>query len=438
LTPGGSLGKQEPKPREAPQQRVAAGKSLSPDNALLAWAGPGPSEGWKGVASLGTLYTRDLLLALPGDRAALKSNDGSLQLSLRGNLPQLTPYPALESAIVLHPPTEGVSLDFTLDRGRVVVSNTRDKGAARCRFRVQRLVNEITLNEPGAAVVLELYGRMLQGLAFNKDPQNPALPASELSCLVLKGTMELKDGSRVMAMSAPPGPAAFHWSSTGNTDTSPRQLEKLPSWLDGGAPSAAGKVVEGILERVHELMRKQPPDVALVDLLGQAARETTPSQASITRSIAVFGLGALGNVARLVDVLSDGKPEEVRELAIEALRHYIGRGPGQDQRIYLVLTDQRKYTPAQATIFVQLLHSFGELDLSQPETYATLIAYVKHARPAIRELAKWHLTRLVPGGNQIKYDPAGPIAEQEKAYQEWKRLVPDDKVPQGPGSPEKK
>ena len=63
------------------------------------------------------------------------------------------------------------------------------------------------------------------------------------------------------------------------------------------------------------------------------------------------------------------------------------------------------------------------------ETYEALIAYVKHPRPAVRELAHWHLTRLVPEGNRIKYDPAGPTEEQERAFKEWKKRVPDGKLP---------
>ena len=81
-------GAQEPR-QPVPQPRVAAAKSLSPDNALLSWSNP--TQGWKGVESLGTVYTTDLLLTLPGDRAAIKNPDGSLQLTLCGNLPQLSP-----------------------------------------------------------------------------------------------------------------------------------------------------------------------------------------------------------------------------------------------------------------------------------------------------------------------------------------------------------
>jgi hypothetical protein len=39
------------------------------------------------------------------------------------------------------------------------------------------------------------------------------------------------------------------------------------------------------------------------------------------------------------------------------------------------------------------------------------------------------LTRLVPDGNKISYDPAGGDEDQERAVKEWKRLVPDGKVP---------
>jgi hypothetical protein len=47
----------------------------------------------------------------------------------------------------------------------------------------------------------------------------------------------------------------------------------------------------------------------------------------------------------------------------------------------------------------------------------------------VRELAWWHLYRLAPAGRSIRYDPAGPDAERDKAQAEWKKLIPSGQLP---------
>jgi hypothetical protein len=49
-----------------------------------------------------------------------------------------------------------------------------------------------------------------------------------------------------------------------------------------------------------------------------------------------------------------------------------------------------------------------------------------------RELARWHLVRLVPEGASIKYDAAAPEAERLQAIAEWRRLVPPGELPPPP------
>ena len=58
---------------------------------------------------------------------------------------------------------------------------------------------------------------------------------------------------------------------------------------------------------------------------------------------------------------------------------------------------------------MQLLHS--PFDLDRPETYDALIAYLRHSRLPVRELARWHLYRLVPAGRKIVYDAAASEAD---------------------------
>jgi hypothetical protein len=139
-------------------------------------------------------------------------------------------------------------------------------------------------------------------------------------------------------------------------------------------------------------------------------------------------MGAVDDLSRLTDALGDASGE-VRELAVYALRHWIGTGPKEDKELYQFLVKQKKYSPAQAEIVVQLLHGFGDNALSQKETFETLIAYLKHSKLAIRELAWWHLVRVYPDGKKIAYDPNAAAADREKSAQEWQKLVDDGKLP---------
>jgi len=93
------------------------------------------------------------------------------------------------------------------------------------------------------------------------------------------------------------------------------------------------------------------------------------------------------------------------------------------------LIDKRGYSPKHADIVLQLLHSFDDTDLSRPELYEALIAYLKHDKVAVRGLAWWHLTRLVPAGKKIAYNPSAKPEELNAAYEEWKKLVPSGKLP---------
>jgi hypothetical protein len=95
---------------------------------------------------------------------------------------------------------------------------------------------------------------------------------------------------------------------------------------------------------------------------------------------------------------------------------------------------EKKLKPARAATIMHLLHSFSDKDLSHPETYETLIAYLDHEELAIRGLAHWHLYRLVPAGRKIGYNPLAPKEERERAITEWRKLIPTGKLPPLPPS----
>jgi hypothetical protein len=134
-----------------------------------------------------------------------------------------------------------------------------------------------------------------------------------------------------------------------------------------------------------------------------------------------------------MQALSDPKQVEARKTATIALRHWIGDASGRDQRLYQYLPEHLGYSKAQAATVLHLLHN--ELPPEEPETYETLIAYLRHEKLAVRELAWRQLSRLVPANVAAPYDPAGTDAERAAAYKAWKELVPSGKLP--PSKPKK-
>ncbi len=86
---------------------------------------------------------------------------------------------------------------------------------------------------------------------------------------------------------------------------------------------------------------------------------------------------------------------------------------------------------------LDLLHS--PFDVEKPATYEALIRFLQHPKPAVRELARWHLVRLAQPaeqGHRVS-TPAAPEEEREKAVRAWKALIPDGTLPKEKKAPEK-
>jgi hypothetical protein len=380
-------------------------------------------------AACAEVYSGDLLLALPLSRAIMSSKNGAVQLQCWGNLPEISPFPIMESAVILHAP-RAADLDFTLQRGRVIVSNHKKRGPAQVRIRLPQAVWDLTLTEPRSQVALELFGRWPRGVPFVRDPGPADAPTRDVVLLMLEGSAQLRSRGQEHALRAPPGPAYFHGDSVAGDDPAPQRRDGPPSWMAGESlhtPEArlALGVVEEMVQRCRDSVH--PEEVVKV-LVQQAGTEQDRRRARSLYQAAVYSMGALDLLDSLSGALGS-RNAAMRDEAVPVLRHWIGRGPGQDQILFDFLHKTQKYSAAHAEIVLQLLHSYGSDDLQKPETYETLIAYLRHPRLTIRQLAGWHLSRLVPAGKAIPYDPAGPEKDIERAHAAWKKLVPTGKLP---------
>lgn len=403
----------------ADQPRVVVGKYLSAAGRLNARV-PG-SQQWQVVKPDEPVYRGDMLLGKPG--AAIDSANGAVRLILLADLRRSSPYPTLEPAVVLHS-NEKVDLDFTLDRGRVVFINRKKEGSARVRVRFRDDFWDLTLKEPETRVGMEIYGRWPRGIYWHKGDKQPETPTSMLTMIVLKGEVQLRHHQQSHLMRPPPGPALIQWDSAAGDNPSPIRLETLPSWADKNQPlSARAKKMQGLLNFFSD--RQAEVGVA------RSIREALGSSDPAFRRVGVISLGATDNLPALIDLMGDVQAHDVRDDVVLVLRHWIGRGPGQDQKLHEALL-QKKYTPVQADTILHLLHSFGPTALARPETFETLIHYLQHDKLIIRELAEYHLYRLVPAGKGIAYNPAGTPAQREAAFKEWKKLIPDGQLPSRP------
>lgn len=149
----------------------------------------------------------------------------------------------------------------------------------------------------------------------------------------------------------------------------------------------------------------------------------------LQRHVAMFALGATDNLPGLAQAMRDAKHLDVWDSGVLALRHWIGREPGQDMKLYERLTQNVKMTDIQADTVLQLLHDFSYDTLSRPETYETLIEYLDSDLLAIRGLAHWHLYRLSPEGKKFGYNPLDPKETRQKAIAKWKEFIPAGKLP---------
>jgi hypothetical protein len=410
LIAAGARGDDKKPPRGAPVAGL-----LTDDGSLLRRTAPG--QPWEVVKQGNAIPDGDLLLG--GADAAVMVKDGSVKLALLGDMSRSSPYPIFETAFSLDQP-DGVDMDVTLERGRIDLTNTKEKGAATVRVRLRGKSIEILLTEPGTRVALEVYGRWLPGQRFHKEAKPGEAPALAVVLLVIHGEALVNGPTIALNMKAPPGPALVEGSDLGHIDPKVSHLDKLPAWA-AGMDDERSKRIKAVLARFQKAAAAKGVSAALDDLLKS-------SEVGDQRSGIVL-CGALDELPRLCAMMQTARGQELWELAIVVIRHWIGRGPGQDQRLYKGLIDEARFEPHEAEIVMHLLHGFTDEELARPETYQVLLKYMKGDRLFLRALAHWHLCCLAPQGHVFDFDPNGPADEREKALAKWRKLIPPGELP---------
>lgn len=409
--------------------RVVVAASTSP--AATFAARPQNGNAFTTLPEKADIFAGDVVVSLPG--GTLSAGGGAVVVRCAADFDNKSPLPILETAFSLAESKEkGTVLDLTLDRGRVDITNMLPHGpdgveaTVRVRFWDQNW--KITLDGPGTRVAVELSGRWPLGSRFKPaaagaDPAKLPAPVAQAVLVVLSGNASVDVGGTTVAMKAPPGAAELQWNSIDGVRPQAQKLEKLPVWADPATQlSEAGKKTAAACEKFRAA-RAADAAKALDDFL--TARD------AVEQRVALVTIGGLDDFERIGRALAGARTVEERDFGVTVLRHWLGRSRGQDQRLYEGLK-ARGYSEDEARTVLQLLFGFSAEDATFPETYEVLIEYLVHAKPAVRNLAAWHLVRLAPQGKAIPFKPDGTDDDARKCRDEWKKLVPNGKLPPGP------
>lgn len=349
-------------------------------------------------------------------KSVIRSKNGAVEVLMLSDLGGEGLYPILETAIKLKK-NVATDLHFELERGLVVLTNKRTDGPAKVRVQVRYGTGEITLEEPGSQVVLELYSRHPPGLPPLGDLKENG-PATNLTLLVVKGKARLTTPKLATRLSAPPGPALVFWNNLQDVPEVQR-LEALPP--RARSPEDEAKLLKQISTCISCVMTGP---------IGPALEKLVESENKTERLVGVTMLGAVDDLPRLIACLEDSKHPDVRSHAIVVLRNWMGRERGQVRKLFTALVKTKKYRPVQALSIIQLLFGFNEEQHRRPALYQLLIHSLNNKSLAIRELAHWNLVRHAPQGKDIPYDAAAPEEQRLRAIREWQRLLPPGRTPE--------
>ncbi|MBA2225048.1 hypothetical protein [Thermogemmata fonticola] len=415
--PGGASAAAQP-PSSQPR-RLAVARVLSAAGSFASRLATGTE--YRPLPAEADIHSTDRLVAFPG--ASLVSKNGRIALAFPGDLFGDAPAPIYDTVCVLHP-AEEVDLDVTLESGRLVVGNTAAEGAATCRLRFWNQTWTIALETPETRLLLDLSSRWPAGTRFQPRKMNrpgSATPVATALLVVLKGQATVDVGGVALALTAPPGPAELRWDSLHDPPRVARKLEQLPPWADPQRPlTPPARALAETFDRFRQLFAREP-DQALTRFA--TAKELLP------RLVALHVAQALDVLEHLEQTLNAPATKDEWDLCVTLLRHWIARQPNHDQFLYDFLLTRQQYAPAEGRIFLQLLLGFSEDDLRQTETYQVLLDYLTHEKATLRNLAAWHLLRLLPEAQRFPYKPAGSREDALRVRDQWKQLLPPPSLP---------
>lgn len=193
---------------------------------------------------------------------------------------------------------------------------------------------------------------------------------------------------------------------------------KLPDWWAQAArPSAEDGV---LIENYLKLFNDDRP--VLTDIASATDGENLE-----TKTLAINGLRALGDLSFLTPILDRPDDPDAREAAIAALRDQLATGGAQASRGWEQL--QLDFGEFDRAWIQKLFLGFNDEDAAKSKTYEDLVQALsdRNNSVGVRELAFDNLKRL-SGRTTIPYNADDP----EAGHAAWKKLLDDGELRAAP------
>lgn len=401
-----------------PAVRTVVAKAAQPSGALAARSAGGTH--YRPLSAGTDVHSTDRLVALPG--AVLVSKNGKVTLTFPGDLSASAPWPIFDTACTLQA-ADDIDLDLSMETGRLVIRNTAAAGTAVLRLRFWNQTWTLALEGPETELLFDLSSRWPAGIRFQPRPIGtppPSPPAATAVLLVLKGNASVDVGGVALALSSPPGPAELRWDSRHGPPQAASKIEQLPAWADlRRSPTSQIRRLAEAFDRFRQTFLDDPDGA-----LSRFARADDPLQ----RTVALWMANAFEELEILEGALRKPRSTAEWDLSVMLFRHWLSRSSAHDLQLYDYLVRQ-SYSEAEARIILQLLLGFSNDDLRLPETYQVLLDYLIHEKPLVRNLAAWHLIRLIPDARRFPYKPDGSREDALRTQEQWRKLLPLDSLP---------
>ncbi len=427
-----------PSARGAPSEEVKQAGTYVADEGQVSvlLQRPGAANPWSVLRPGSSVSTAETLISLPGYRSVL-GLENDVTLTLWGNLPEFSSSPpVLESVVMLHVPSAGTDLDFTLDRGRVRIANRKSPAApARIHLRFLQQSLDVELPDDKSELAVDLWGLPEKA----RTDSLHTLPPTYLD-LYTRGPVVLKTARETLSL---PDRTQLTWSNQDPTRLQRANLPDLPAWWSKPDPRtspAVKKACASLLDWCDRLggstakPQKGSPAGSSDSVATLIKTQVEEMRDPDDEEVGILFLAALDKVEAILDVMKDRqKGPNVRGTAIFALQLWLSRGGSHAEELIRILK-RRDYSDKAETV-VRLLYFFQPEDLNKRETYEQLITCLNDDVLLVRDLAFWQLDQLGAGGflpeeaRKIVYDPVQDAAKRAPAVQQWRQLLAEGKLP---------
>ena len=396
-------------------------------------------DGWEKVKRGTPIQSTDTLVSLPGFTNVVQTP--AVSVVLRGNVPQFALAPPqlnlLESAVVLHK-SKDVDLDLSLLRGRIFLTNRKDKGPARIRLRFgEREVWDIALADFGDQIGVDFFS--LYDYQINHRAGEE--PRSFLFLVLVRGEAKVtvNDVDAHTRRAEPPRSYLFVWDSFSRAKD-PFELKALPASWRIAPPTIDEVKDEGLVavKRMTAALKDLEVRLSADKPVNIAIKEGLSKEDPMARYLSIYCQGAIDDVGNLVDDLADDDTTHSidRKVSIFTLKRWLARGPRQARVLFHkekedatgVLID-KKYKVGEAKRIVDLLFDLPVETWRRPETFDLLARYLRDSRVAIAELAYFHLLQLAPGAKLPPFNAAESREERGKVATAIEAMIAKKQLP---------